>query len=148
MGRLCQGVGKGKNGVGKRFEGTNTFYVIRFEYVPKDRLNKICYTSVVCKVRPGKKYTYRTRIKICGTYICCPGDVGTNTAPLELFGIMISSILSRTGAKYVCFDIEDFYLSTPLGATHWPLAQLSNIPQEFINKYDLTRFAHKGWVYF
>ena len=54
MGRLCQGVGKGKNGLGKIVEGTNNFYVILFEDIPKDRLNKICYTSVVCEVRPGK----------------------------------------------------------------------------------------------
>ena len=27
MGRLCQGVGKGKNRIGKRVEGTNAFYV-------------------------------------------------------------------------------------------------------------------------
>ena len=29
-----------KNGVGKRVEGLNNFYAIRFEYIPKDRLNK------------------------------------------------------------------------------------------------------------
>ena len=55
MGRLFQGVGKGKNGLGKRVEGTNTFYVIRFEDITTDRMNKICYTSVLCEVRPGKR---------------------------------------------------------------------------------------------
>ena len=53
-GRLCQGVGKGPNGKGNRIEGTNTFFVIKFEDIPKYRLNEICYTSVVCEVRPGK----------------------------------------------------------------------------------------------
>ena len=55
MGRLCQGVSKGKNGLGKRAEGTNNFYVIRFEDIPKYCLNEICYTSAVCEVRPGKR---------------------------------------------------------------------------------------------
>ena len=41
MGRLCQGVGKGKNGVGKRVEVKNNFYVIYFEDIPKDCMNKI-----------------------------------------------------------------------------------------------------------
>ena len=50
MGRLCQGVGTGTNGIGKIVEGTNTFIVIKFEDIPKDRLNDICYTSVVCEV--------------------------------------------------------------------------------------------------
>ena len=60
---------------------------------------------------------------------------------------MINSILSITGAKYVCFDIEFFYLSTPLGRPEYVKIQVSKIPQEFIDEYDLTRFSHKGWVY-
>ena len=48
IGRLCQGVGKGPNGKGNRIEGTNTLFVIKFGDIPKDRLNEICYTSVVC----------------------------------------------------------------------------------------------------
>ena len=60
MGRLFQVVGKGKSGLGKIVEVTNTFYIIRFEDIPKDRLNKICYNSVVYEVRPGKKYPDRT----------------------------------------------------------------------------------------
>ena len=111
IGKLCQGVVTGTNGIGKRVEGTNTFYVVKFEDIPKDRLNEICYTSVVCEVRPGKKYLNQTRIEMCGANVCYPGDVGTNTASLELFKLMINSILSRAGAKYVCFDIENFALA-------------------------------------
>ena len=105
MGRLCQGVGTVNNGIGKRLEVTNTLYVLKFEDIPEYWLNEICYTSVVCEVRPGKRYPSQTRITICGTNFCYPGDVGTNTASLELFKLIINSILSRTGAKYVCFDI-------------------------------------------
>ena len=55
MGRLCQGVGKGPNGKGNRIEGTNTLFAIKFEDIPKDRINEICYKSVVCEVRPEKR---------------------------------------------------------------------------------------------
>ena len=65
MGRLCQGVGTSPNGKGKRIEITNTIFAIKFENIQKDRLNEICYTSVVCEVRPGKKDPNRTRITIC-----------------------------------------------------------------------------------
>ena len=105
MGRLCQGVGTGTNGTGNRVEGTNTLFVIIFEDIPKDRLNKICYTAVVCEVRPGKKDPNRTRITIYGTNVCYLGGVGTNKASLEIFKLMTKSVLSRSGAKYVCFDI-------------------------------------------
>ena len=148
MGRLCQGVGTGKNVIGKRMEVTNTFYVIKFEDIPKYWLNKIYYTSVVCEVRPGKKNLNRTRITICGTNVCYPGYVGTNTDSLELFKLIIRSILSRAGAKYVCFDIELFYLSTPLGRPEYVKIQLSKIPQEFTKEYNLNISVHKGWVYF
>ena len=147
MGRLCQGVGKVPNGKGKRIEGTNTFFVIKFEDIPKDRLDEICYTSVVCEVRPGKKYPNGTIIKICGINVCYPGDVGTNTASLELFKFMINSVLSIEGAKYVCFDIEIFYLSTPLGRPEYVKIQLSKIPEEFITEYNLTSLVHKGWIF-
>ena len=102
MGRLCQGVGTGHKGTGKRIEGTNIFFVIKFEDIPKDRLNEICYILVVCELRPGKKDPDRTRITICGTNVCYPGDVGTSIASLELFKLMINSVLSGAGAKYVC----------------------------------------------
>ena len=129
MGRLCQVVGKGPNGKGKRIEGTNIFFAIKFDNIPKDRLNEICYTSVVCEVRPGKKDPNRIIITICGTNMCYPGDVGTNTASLELLKLMINSFLSRKGSKYVCFDIEKFYLSTPLGRPEYVKIQLSKIPE-------------------
>ena len=115
MGRLCQGLGKVPNGKGKIIEGTNTCCVIKFEEIPKDRLKEICYTSVVCEVRPGKKDPNRTRIKICGTNVCYPGDVGTNTASLEIFKLTINSVLSISGAKYVCFDIDFFTSARHLG---------------------------------
>ena len=148
MGRLCQGVGTGPNVKGNRIEGTNTFFAIKFESIPKYRLNEICYTSVVCEVRPGKKDPNRTRITICGTNYCYPGDVGTNTASLELFKLMINIFLSRKGAKYVCFDTENFYLRTPLGRPEYVKIQLSKIPEEFIKEYNLTTMVHQGWVYF
>ena len=69
MGRLCQGVGTGKNVLGKRVEVNDTFYVIKFEDIPKDCLNEICYTSVVCEARPRKKDPNRTRITIYGTNV-------------------------------------------------------------------------------
>ena len=73
MGRLCQGVGTGTAGIGKRVESKNTFYVIKFEDTPKDGLDEIYYTSVVCEVIPGKKDPNRTRTTICGTNTGYPG---------------------------------------------------------------------------
>ena len=94
MGKLCQGVGTVTNGIGNRLEGTNILCVIKLEDIPKDRLNDICYTSLVCEVIPGKKDPNQTRITICVTNVCYPGGVSTNTASMELFKITINGILS------------------------------------------------------
>ena len=61
---------------------------------------------------------------------------------------MINSVLSRAGAKYVCFDIENCYLSTPLGIPEYAKIQLSKIPQEFTSEYNLDSLVHKVWIYF
>ena len=66
-------------------------------------------------MRPGKKDLNQKIITICGTNVYYQGDFVTNTASLELFKLMIISILSRSGAKYVCFDIDFLNPSTPLG---------------------------------
>ena len=111
MSGLFQGVVKGENGIGKRAEGTNIVFVVRFEVIQKDRLNEICYTSVVCEVRYRKKDPKHTRITICGTNFCYPGNVGTNIASLELFNLMINSVLSQTGAKKCVLTQKTFTLA-------------------------------------
>ena len=46
------------------------------------------------------------------------------------------------------FNIEHFYLSTPLKQPQYVKIQMSKIPQEFIEEYNLNTFEHKGWAYF
>ena len=94
MGRLCLGVGKGPNGSGQRIEGADTFFVIDYENIPHDRRKDITYTFVLCTVRPQKEDHNCTCITICGNHICYPGDVGTPKASLELFKLIVSSVIS------------------------------------------------------
>ena len=64
------------------------------------------YTSVVCKVEPHKAEPDSTRMTIDGNRIYYPGDVGTNTASLELVKFVLNSVLSRPDARLTSFDIE------------------------------------------
>ena len=114
MGRLCSSVETGMDVKGKRVEGTNTFFVIYFEYIPKGRVKEVCYTSVLCQHRTGKSDTDRTQITICGINVRWEGNVGTNTASLELFKFVINRVLSRKGERLAIFDIGNFYLNTPM----------------------------------
>ena len=59
---------------------------------------------VVCKVKPHKEDPNRTCITVDGSQICYPGDVGTQTGPLDLAKLIINSVLSRRNARFLCFD--------------------------------------------
>ncbi len=63
-------------------------------------------------------------------------------APLELVKLMINSILSRKGARFCTFDISKFYLCTPLNRLQYIKIKLSDISQEFIDKYNLMQHVH------
>ena len=92
LGRLCQGIGSGTTPNSKRVAGTNTFFIIDYHDIPLHKRKEICHTMVVCDVRPEKDDPDRTRITIEGNRICYPGDVGTNTASLELFKLLLNSV--------------------------------------------------------
>eukprot|EP00804_Cyclotella_cryptica_P026150 CCRYP_013039-RC/>CCRYP_013039-RC protein AED:0.28 eAED:0.28 QI:0/0/0/1/0/0.66/3/0/379 len=61
---------------------------------------------------------------------------------------MINSVLSRHNAKFCTFDISNFYLGTPLDRPEYVRIRIDDIPQEFIDEYDLTHHVRDGWVYF
>ena len=98
----------------KRVAGTNTFFIIDYNDIPAHKKNQICHTKVVCEVRPKKDDPDRTRITIGGSIIYYPGNVGTNTASLELIKILPNSVLSRKGSRFSTIDLKNFYLDTPM----------------------------------
>jgi hypothetical protein len=60
---------------------------------------------------------------------------------------LINSVISTLGAKFLVNDIKNFYLNTPLGRFEYMVINLSSLPQETIDKYDLTELAQEGKVY-
>ena len=92
---------------------------------------------VVSEVRPPKVEPYRTRITSAGGHIKYPGDVSTPIGSLDLVKLMISSVLFRRNAKFVCFDAKNFYLQTPMARSEYVRIKLSDIPQEIIDEYNL-----------
>ena len=139
LGRLSQGVGKGSKGPkNQRVEGTNTFHIIIFEDIPRDRRKEICHYMVVCEVRPQKEDANHTRITVAGSCICYPGDIGTPTGSLDRVKIMINSVLYCCNARFVCLDAKIFYLQNPMDQLEYMHKKLLDIPQEFTEKYNLA----------
>ena len=65
-----------------------------------------------------------------------------------LFQLLINSALSRKGARFLCFDINKFYLVTTLNCPEYACIHLKDTPEEFIAEYNLPAYAQDGWVYF
>eukprot|EP00804_Cyclotella_cryptica_P029094 CCRYP_005281-RA/>CCRYP_005281-RA protein AED:0.19 eAED:0.20 QI:0/0/0/0.71/0.16/0/7/0/1210 len=126
--RLCQGF-TGTNPTRKPVNGTNTFHIINFSDIPPNRLKEVCYSNVVCKVHPEKDDPDRTRITIAAT-------------------ASATQVLSRQGAKFCTFDISNFYLQTPLDRPEYIKIKITDIPQAFVNEYNLFHYVHNDWVYF
>ena len=148
LGRLCQGIGEGSTPTKQRIAGTDTFVLIDYQDIPLHKRREICHTMVVCEVLPEKDDPNRTRITIAGSRICYPGDVGTNTASLELVKLLINSVLSRKGARFSTIDLKNFYLDTPLPEPEYVRIKLSDIPDEFVNEYNLAGRDRDGWIHF
>ncbi|KAL7486231.1 hypothetical protein ACHAW6_011827 [Cyclotella cf. meneghiniana] len=149
LGRLCQGIGTlpGQPN-NKHISGTDTFTPIHYHDIPPDRRCDITYTKVICEFHLQKSDPHRTRITIGGNRIAYPGDAGTRTVSLETFKLLINSTLSTQGAAFACFGIANFYLGTLLDRPEFVKIQLSIIPDEFVDEYNLTTLAYDGWVYF
>ena len=106
------------------------------------------YTKVVCEYRAHKEGPNQTQITIGGNHICYPRDVGTPTGSLELVKIIIGSVLFFRHARFVAFDVSNFYLTTPMDRPEFVRIRLKDIPQEFIDEYNLISYANNGWIYF
>jgi hypothetical protein len=61
--------------------------------------------------------------------------------------LLINKIISTLGAKFLVIAIKNFYVNTPLGRFEYMVINLSSLPQETIDKYDLIELAQDGKVY-
>ena len=103
---------------------------------------------VVCEVQPDKDDPDRILITIKGNRVCYPGDVSTNTASLELFKLLLNSVLSYKDARFSSIDLESFYLDTPMPDPEYVCIKITDIPAEFIDEYKLVGRDRDGWTYF
>jgi len=106
------------------------------------------YSKFVCDVRPTKAKQNRTILTVGGDRINYPDDCGTPTADMLLVKLLLNSVISTRGAKFMTADIKNFYLNTPLTRHEYVRLKLSDIPEEVIQEYRLQEKANAdGSVY-
>ncbi len=93
---------------------TQTIFFIDQKGIPRDRQRDTTCSCIVCNYYEQKKDAYHTRITIGGNLINYPGDCGTPTADLLTVKLLFNSVISTPQAKFMCIDIKDFYLCTPI----------------------------------
>jgi hypothetical protein len=128
-----------------RLYNTNTIRFIQRSNIPKGR--KVTYGSFVVDIKDHKEERERTRLTVGGDKIEYPGDKSTRTAGLTTAKILINSVISTMGAKFLVIDIKKIYLNTPLGRFEYMVINLSSLPQEKIDKYDLLNLAQDRKVH-
>ena len=141
FGRLAQGVGG-------RIKGTDTIKFISKDNIPEERFKDVTYGKFVCEVKQNKAETNRTRLTVGGNRINYPFDVGTPTVDLVLVKILLNSVISTPGAKFMTADVKNFYLNTPLKRYKYMKLRMSDVPEEVILEYNLEEKATSdGFIY-
>ena len=125
VGRLAQGL----PGI---VEGTDTLNFIFKNEIPADRFKDITYACIVCNYRSEKKDPNRCIITVGGNLTNYPGDCGIPTADLLTVKLLINSVISTKGAKFMILDIYHFYLMTPLKRKEYVRMKLSDFPENVI----------------
>jgi hypothetical protein len=141
IGRLAQGMPG-------RVQGTNTIFFIDKKDVPQDRWKDVTYGRMVCDYRPEKDDPYRTRLTVGGDKINYPHDCGTPTADLLTIKLLLNSVVSTPGARFMTIDIKNFYLNTPMLRYEYMRLKLSDLPEDVIDFYGLRdKVTQDGYVY-
>ena len=98
--------------------------------------------------RPEKVDPYCTRLTVGGNLFVYPGDCGTPTVDFLTVKLLLNSVISTPGAKFMTIDIKDFYLNTHMYRFKYMKMKLSNLPKDFVTLYNLaSKVEENGFVY-
>jgi hypothetical protein len=146
FGKDFGGMAQGDRKTGQK--GTNSIFVMTHDEIKLiPRTQTITYARVAVDFRPQKADPYRIRITAGGNLINYPGELSTRTADLNTSKLMWNSVLSTEGAKFMCLDIKNFYLSAPLDRYEYMKMPLTLFPEWIIKQYNLLTHALNGFVY-
>ncbi len=94
--------------------GTNTIFFINKDKVLANLWRNITYGHVVINYCPEKANPYHSRLTIGGNRVNYPGDYGTPTINLLTVKLLLNSVVSTPGAKFMTINIKDFCPNTPM----------------------------------
>ena len=85
----------------------------------------------------------RCRITVSGDKINYPGDCGTPTTALLTVKLLLNSVISTKGDKFMTLDISNFYLMTPLKRKEYVRMRMSDFSPNVVDHYSQKRRPNK-----
>jgi hypothetical protein len=123
---------------------TNTIEFIFQHKVLADRIKDVTYGQFVCTVRPEQAEPNQKPFTVGGDKINYPGKVATLTTEMLVTKMLLNSVISTKGVRFLTMDISNFYLMTPLHLAEFIRIELSDIPDEVVDEYKLREKATKN----
>jgi len=128
--------------------GTDSIFVLTYDQIqqiPCDRT--ITYTWIVVDYRLQKTDPNRVRLTAGGNLLEYPGELTTRTADLTTTKMLWNSVISTKDARYLCLDIKNIYLGTPMDRFEYMKMPLDIFPPTTVEQYNLMEHTHNGFVY-
>jgi hypothetical protein len=98
-------------------------------------------------IRPNKSEIHWVHLTVGGNLIQYPGDVSTRSADLTTSKCLWNSTISTEGARYMCLDVKNFYLGTPMDSFEYMCIPVKLILQEIIKQCNLLPLVSDGHGY-
>ena len=92
--------------------GTDTIFFIQKGDIPNERWKDVSYSRIVCNKHPKKEEFNRTRLTFLGGNLQIDMDCGTPTASLLTINLLLNSIISTSGEKFLVLYLKGLYLNT------------------------------------
>jgi hypothetical protein len=129
-------------------KGKSSIFVMTHDeilLIPADQT--VTYARVVVDFCPQKANPHQIRIMAGGNLINYPGELTTRAADLTPSKLTWNSVLRTKGAKFMCLDIKNFYLTAPLDRCEYMNMPLSLFPSWTRGQYNLEKHTKNGFVY-
>jgi hypothetical protein len=142
IGRLTQGHLRPD---GTRVAGTETIHFIHVNQLPPGR--KATYLKIVVADKLNKELKEHVRWTCGGNKVDYSGDCSTKTVGLATAKCLFNSFVSTPSAKFMCLNIKNFYLNTPMAEYEYMCIAVKCIPDRIMTEYNLKDKVHKDFVY-
>jgi hypothetical protein len=75
-----------------------------------------------------------------------PDKVSTPSTGLGTVKILLNSVISTPNARFVTFDLKDFYLDRPMARKEYMRIAITSTPSSIIDQYHILDLVHHGFV--